>query len=139
MSSASVDPSVGPGDFLQHQALIGNDDFFGNIMTQLAAIMSPCYFIRSWAGPHRAFKVDIITLLDIRGIKAAPQAQGCTWHIYRGKSIQISVNMIMYLTGPQWKKMLVVRPSNIYRKLSFDLKRLIESKQKGLFKSVESV
>lgn len=82
MRCASVDTRIGSGDFLQHQTLVGNDDFFGNVVTQLLSILSPSDFVRRWTGPDATFKVDIIALLDIRGVEATAQIQRRTWHVY---------------------------------------------------------
>ena len=52
MRSACVDPSVGSGDFLQDEALVGDDDLFGHIMRQFTAVMSPGDFVGRGASPN---------------------------------------------------------------------------------------
>ena len=64
-----VDSRIGPGHFLENEALIGNYDFFCHIVSQFSAIVSPCDFVWRRAGPDGALKIDVVTLLDIWGIE----------------------------------------------------------------------
>ena len=75
MCCAGVDSGVGSGDFLQNQTLIRNYDFFLDVMGQFPTIVPPSDFIGLRIGSDRAFKIDIVTFLDIGSIQIAAKTQ----------------------------------------------------------------
>ena len=85
VSSARVDSCIGSGDFLQDQALIGDDDFFLHVMTQFASVMPPRNLIGRRASAHRTFKVDVIALFYVGSVEAASEVERSTWHICKTK------------------------------------------------------